>query len=46
MINICEKCKQEFAWEEKDALCKYNYGTKYTVPCPRCNKLTRVFVNN
>ena len=46
MTSVCEKCKQEFEWEEEDALCKYKYGTKYLVPCPRCGKLTKVFVNN
>ena len=46
MISVCEKCKQEFTWEEKDALCKYKYGTKYIVHCPHCDKLTKVFIND
>ena len=43
-MSICEKCKQSFSWNEKDALIKYKYGTKFIVHCPHCDKLTKVYI--
>lgn len=45
MTGMCKKCKQEFNWEEEDALIKLQYGTKFIVPCPHCDKLNIVYVN-
>ena len=41
----CEKCNKWFMFEEKDALVKYKYGTKYIVHCPYCDKLTKVNID-
>ena len=38
---ICEKCNQSFKMHEDDALVKYQYGAKYVVHCPHCDKLTK-----
>lgn len=45
MESVCKKCQQSFKWEEKDALVKLQYGTKFIVPCPHCGKQNTVYVN-
>lgn len=45
MKATCEKCNKWFMFEEKDALIKYKYGTKYIVHCPYCDKLAKVNID-
>lgn len=42
---LCEKCSNWFIFDTKDALVKYQYGSKYIVHCPHCNKLTKVSID-
>ena len=41
-IATCEYCHKMFNTTENDALVKYQYGTKYIVHCPHCDKLTKI----